>query len=141
MIPTSSGKYLPLKVKKRHCCPQFLININELADEYANDSEKNVWCQTVFFQTWLSFVYFLAKQNPRFTDFNLPLQMNVLIKSIMWINNWSFAELQLQNLKTLFLNLNKNSNKIFISIALILTISLGQSEAGWLKKLGKRIVS
>ncbi|KAH8281029.1 hypothetical protein KR054_007250 [Drosophila jambulina] len=32
-----------------------------------------------------------------------------------------------------------NFNKIFVFVALILAISLGQSEAGWLKKLGKRI--
>ncbi|XP_034488890.1 cecropin-C-like [Drosophila innubila] len=32
-----------------------------------------------------------------------------------------------------------NFNKIFILVALILAISMGQSEAGLLKKLGKRI--
>ncbi|KAH8246955.1 hypothetical protein KR032_005044 [Drosophila birchii] len=32
-----------------------------------------------------------------------------------------------------------NFNKIFVFVALILAISLGQSEAGWLRKLGKRI--
>ncbi|KAH8311907.1 hypothetical protein KR044_008551 [Drosophila immigrans] len=32
-----------------------------------------------------------------------------------------------------------NFNKIFVFVALILAISLGQSEAGWLKKLSKRI--
>ncbi|KAH8382840.1 hypothetical protein KR009_005518 [Drosophila setifemur] len=32
-----------------------------------------------------------------------------------------------------------NFTKIFVFVALILAISLGQSEAGWLKKLGKRI--
>jgi len=34
-----------------------------------------------------------------------------------------------------------NFNKIFVFVALILAISLGQSEAGWLKKIGKKIVS
>jgi len=34
-----------------------------------------------------------------------------------------------------------NFYKIFVFVALILAISIGQSEAGWLKKLGKRIVS
>lgn len=34
-----------------------------------------------------------------------------------------------------------NFYKIFVFVALILAISFGQSEAGWLKKLGKRIVS
>ncbi|XP_017058154.1 cecropin-C-like [Drosophila ficusphila] len=32
-----------------------------------------------------------------------------------------------------------NFYKIFVFVALILAISVGQSEAGWLKKLGKRI--
>ncbi|XP_002136942.1 cecropin-C-like [Drosophila miranda] len=32
-----------------------------------------------------------------------------------------------------------NFYKIFIFVALILAISVGQSEAGWLKKLGKRL--
>ncbi|XP_017091665.2 cecropin-C [Drosophila bipectinata] len=32
-----------------------------------------------------------------------------------------------------------NFNKIFVFVALILAISLGQTNAGWLKKLGKRI--
>ncbi|KAH8363374.1 hypothetical protein KR084_009111 [Drosophila pseudotakahashii] len=32
-----------------------------------------------------------------------------------------------------------NFNKIFVFVALILAISLGNSEAGWLRKLGKRI--
>ncbi|XP_060647601.1 cecropin-C-like [Drosophila nasuta] len=32
-----------------------------------------------------------------------------------------------------------NFYKIFAFVALILAISVGQSEAGWLKKLGKRI--
>jgi len=34
-----------------------------------------------------------------------------------------------------------NFNQIFVFVALILAISLGQSEAGWLKKIGKKIVS
>jgi len=34
-----------------------------------------------------------------------------------------------------------NFNKIFVFVALILMISLGNSEAGWLRKLGKKIVS
>lgn len=34
-----------------------------------------------------------------------------------------------------------NFNKIFVFVALILAISLGQSDAGWLKKIGKKIVS
>jgi len=34
-----------------------------------------------------------------------------------------------------------NFNKIFVFVALILMISLGKSEAGWLRKLGKKIVS
>jgi len=34
-----------------------------------------------------------------------------------------------------------NFNLIFVFVALILAISLGQSEAGWLKKIGKKIVS
>jgi len=33
-----------------------------------------------------------------------------------------------------------NFNKIFVFVALILAISLGNSEAGWLRKLGKKIV-
>nr|CAA76459.1 cecropin B [Drosophila melanogaster] len=32
-----------------------------------------------------------------------------------------------------------NFNKIFVFVALILVISLGNSEAGWLRKLGKKI--
>ncbi|EDW04974.1 cecropin-C [Drosophila grimshawi] len=32
-----------------------------------------------------------------------------------------------------------NFYKIFIFVALIIAVSIGQSEAGWLKKLGKRI--
>ncbi|BFF90081.1 cecropin-C [Drosophila madeirensis] len=32
-----------------------------------------------------------------------------------------------------------NFYKIFVFVALILAISVGQSEAGWLKKLGKRL--
>ncbi|XP_034116330.1 cecropin-C-like [Drosophila albomicans] len=32
-----------------------------------------------------------------------------------------------------------NFCKIFVFVALIMAISVGQSEAGWLKKLGKRI--
>nr|NP_524590.1 cecropin B [Drosophila melanogaster]P14956.1 RecName: Full=Cecropin-B; Flags: Precursor [Drosophila melanogaster]AAB82503.1 cecropin B [Drosophila mauritiana]AAB82491.1 cecropin B [Drosophila melanogaster]AAB82492.1 cecropin B [Drosophila melanogaster]AAB82494.1 cecropin B [Drosophila melanogaster]AAB82497.1 cecropin B [Drosophila melanogaster] len=32
-----------------------------------------------------------------------------------------------------------NFNKIFVFVALILAISLGNSEAGWLRKLGKKI--
>ncbi|XP_017131036.1 cecropin-C [Drosophila elegans] len=32
-----------------------------------------------------------------------------------------------------------NFNKIFVFVALILAITLGHSEAGWLKKLGKRL--
>ncbi|EDW99084.1 cecropin-B [Drosophila yakuba] len=32
-----------------------------------------------------------------------------------------------------------NFNKIFVFVALILAISLGSSEAGWLRKLGKKI--
>ncbi|XP_062125686.1 cecropin-C-like [Drosophila sulfurigaster albostrigata] len=32
-----------------------------------------------------------------------------------------------------------NFYKIFIFVALILAISVGQSDAGWLKKLGKKI--
>ncbi|KAH8240336.1 cecropin-A2 [Drosophila bipectinata] len=32
-----------------------------------------------------------------------------------------------------------NFNLIFVFVALIMAISLGQSEAGWLKKLGKKI--
>nr|AAB82493.1 cecropin B [Drosophila melanogaster]BAA28735.1 cecropin B [Drosophila melanogaster]CAA76453.1 cecropin B [Drosophila melanogaster]CAA76481.1 cecropin B [Drosophila melanogaster] len=32
-----------------------------------------------------------------------------------------------------------NFNKIFVFLALILAISLGNSEAGWLRKLGKKI--
>ncbi|KAH8311908.1 hypothetical protein KR044_008550 [Drosophila immigrans] len=32
-----------------------------------------------------------------------------------------------------------NFYNIFVFVALILAISVGQSEAGWLKKLGKRI--
>ncbi|XP_023176533.1 cecropin-1/3-like [Drosophila hydei] len=32
-----------------------------------------------------------------------------------------------------------NFYKIFIFVALILAISMGQSEAGWLKKIGKKI--
>ncbi|EDW59218.2 Cec2A [Drosophila virilis] len=35
--------------------------------------------------------------------------------------------------------LNMNFYKVFIFVALILAISLGQSEAGWLKKIGKKI--
>lgn len=37
--------------------------------------------------------------------------------------------------------INMNFNKIFVFVALILAISLGQSDAGWLKKIGKKIVS
>nr|P81686.1 RecName: Full=Cecropin-B; Flags: Precursor [Drosophila mauritiana]CAA76492.1 cecropin B [Drosophila mauritiana] len=32
-----------------------------------------------------------------------------------------------------------NFNKIFVFMALILAISLGNTEAGWLRKLGKKI--
>ncbi|EDV44117.1 uncharacterized protein Dana_GF18829 [Drosophila ananassae] len=32
-----------------------------------------------------------------------------------------------------------NFNLIFVLVALIMAISLGQSEAGWLKKIGKKI--
>ncbi|KAH8310085.1 hypothetical protein KR067_006169 [Drosophila pandora] len=32
-----------------------------------------------------------------------------------------------------------NFNLIFVFVALIMAISLGQSEAGWLKKIGKKI--
>ncbi|KAH8268535.1 hypothetical protein KR026_008445 [Drosophila bipectinata] len=32
-----------------------------------------------------------------------------------------------------------NFFKIFVFVALILAVCLGQSEAGWLKKLGKKI--
>nr|AAB82495.1 cecropin B [Drosophila melanogaster] len=32
-----------------------------------------------------------------------------------------------------------NFNKIFVFVAIILAISLGNSEAGWLRKLGKKI--
>ncbi|XP_073816876.1 cecropin-C [Musca autumnalis] len=32
-----------------------------------------------------------------------------------------------------------NFNKFFVYVALILAICLGQSEAGWLKKIGKKI--
>ncbi|XP_017008681.1 cecropin-B [Drosophila takahashii] len=32
-----------------------------------------------------------------------------------------------------------NFNKIFVFVAVILAISLGNSEAGWLRKLGKKI--
>ncbi|SPP84636.1 cecropin-C [Drosophila guanche] len=32
-----------------------------------------------------------------------------------------------------------NFYKIFVFVALILAISVGQSEAGWLRKLGKRL--
>ncbi|EDW53499.1 cecropin-B [Drosophila sechellia] len=32
-----------------------------------------------------------------------------------------------------------NFNKIFVFVALILAISLGNTEAGWLRKLGKKI--
>lgn len=34
-----------------------------------------------------------------------------------------------------------NFYKIFVFIALILALSVSQSEAGWLKKIGKKIVS
>lgn len=32
-------------------------------------------------------------------------------------------------------------NKVFIFVALVLAVFMGQSEAGWLKKVGKKIVS
>ncbi|KAH8310107.1 hypothetical protein KR067_013485 [Drosophila pandora] len=32
-----------------------------------------------------------------------------------------------------------NFNLIFVFVALIMALSLGQSEAGWLKKIGKKI--
>ncbi|XP_017845902.1 cecropin-B [Drosophila busckii] len=32
-----------------------------------------------------------------------------------------------------------NFNKIFVFVALILAISMGQSNAGWLKKFGKKL--
>lgn len=34
-----------------------------------------------------------------------------------------------------------NFNQIFVFVALIMAICLGQSEAGWLKKIGKKLVS
>lgn len=34
-----------------------------------------------------------------------------------------------------------NFNRIFVFVALILAISLGQSEAGWFKKIREKIVS
>jgi len=34
-----------------------------------------------------------------------------------------------------------NFYNIFVFVALILAITIGQSEAGWLKKIGKKIVS
>ncbi|KAL7728086.1 hypothetical protein ACLKA6_002233 [Drosophila palustris] len=54
-------------------------------------------------------------------------------------NNNSFS-LNLQHSEEFFNSqLNMNFHKIFIFVALILAISLGQSEAGWLKKIGKKI--
>ena len=34
-----------------------------------------------------------------------------------------------------------NFNKVFMFIALVLAVFAGQSQAGWLKKIGKKIVS
>lgn len=34
-----------------------------------------------------------------------------------------------------------NFHKVFIFVALILAVFAGQSQAGWLKKIGKKIVS
>nr|ABB17292.1 cecropin [Musca domestica] len=32
-----------------------------------------------------------------------------------------------------------NFNKVFVFVALVLAVCIGQSEAGWLKKIGKKI--
>ena len=34
-----------------------------------------------------------------------------------------------------------NFNKVFVLLAVLLVAFMGQSEAGWLKKIGKKIVS
>ncbi|KAI8119611.1 Sarcotoxin-1B [Lucilia cuprina] len=37
------------------------------------------------------------------------------------------------------MNKTMNFNKVFIFVALILAVFAGQSQAGWLKKIGKKI--
>lgn len=101
----------------------------------------------------VSMLYFLRKQNPRrsralssadhsCSGTAIKTKCSAKASHQSLSSNSSTNSTQYIPRNTLYITyINMNFNKIFVFVALILAISLGQSDAGWLKKIGKKIVS